>query len=316
MPGCRACCVVFCLGLLAAPETGEPLRLEDVVRLHVSGASAEEIVELVLNREVDFDLSEEMLEELRLAGLPPAVLEAMESRQAEMDRKKPQPSVSSPDPGLTLTVLLNPEQKKAKKRRLRVYDQVDPQLAAELELRIQERRFADVGVFLACRTPDHVPDGWRIDSPLRWDTGLVPRHRMLAFASGARWKKAGFLQKLGLSPSVAGPESGGVAGAEVDVGRGKLGILELEIPPSLEVQVAPHVAHDLSVGIALKIGDRYYPWSISAVDGIVLEGQPLELEALLRGLGTLRLDLLDIDFAENGSPRPDAEKVCMRCPRD
>ena len=49
--------------LAEAPAT--PMRTEDVVRMLVTGASTSETVEAIRSRDVDFDLSTEMLDELR-----------------------------------------------------------------------------------------------------------------------------------------------------------------------------------------------------------------------------------------------------------
>ena len=74
-----------------------PLTDEDIVRLFVQGQSKAELVKTIGSSDVDFDLSEEMLEELRIAGIPAVVLEAMRKRQAEMEPEQ-EPTQSAPDP--------------------------------------------------------------------------------------------------------------------------------------------------------------------------------------------------------------------------
>jgi hypothetical protein len=188
-------------------------------------------------------------------------------------------------------VRLNPKKTKAKSRRIRVYDEVRTDLALEWELgdAPEDRRFLDVALFLACRCPQHVPDQWRSETPLRWDAAVMPRHRMLAFVPGARWTEAGFLEAFGITPSLADQETG-------PEDRDDLGILVLEIPPTLEAEVEIGEPHDLVVGVALQVGDSYYPWSISALDDVTVGASGTLLEATIRGTRSMNLESIEIGF--------------------
>jgi len=67
-----------------ADPPADLMRTEDVVRMLVTGTSTSEAVAAIRSRDVDFNLSEEMLDELRLAGVPDEVIEAMKERQIEL----------------------------------------------------------------------------------------------------------------------------------------------------------------------------------------------------------------------------------------
>ncbi len=70
---------ILLLGIIAPliAEDSAPLRDEEIVRLFVSGISPAAIIDTIQSRQVDFDLSTEMQEELALAGLPAIVINAM-----------------------------------------------------------------------------------------------------------------------------------------------------------------------------------------------------------------------------------------------
>ena len=62
------------------------------------------------------------------------------------------------------------------------------QLAESLQLgpRPADRKVNDLALFLACRTPEHVPGLWRTASPLGRDFVSIPAHQMIAFEAGAK----------------------------------------------------------------------------------------------------------------------------------
>jgi len=288
---------------------GKPLQLEDVVRLHVAGTAAQELIETIRASDVEFELSPEMLEELRRTGLPEPVLEAMIGRQREM-------AATEPECTRRLQVLLNPGVTKAKQRRIRVDDEVDPLLALDWELgnAPDQRRFVDVAIFLACRSSTHVPDGWRGASPMGVDPRPIARHRILAFAPGAHWSKTGFLRRFGIVPTLGTRYTNRgeqvVGGASLGgVGKGR-GALVLEIPPVIEAELECGVEHDLSLGIALQVKDGYYVWRVSELDGVVVDDAPRTLEA--RITGGSRLDALDVEFNDLEAKKAGGRKRRIR----
>jgi hypothetical protein len=312
-----------------APGRGAPadeppvLRVEELVRLHVAGVDEDELIDTIRTRPVDFDLSPEMVEELERAGLSARVIRAMQRRQAVMAPAEPAASSAGADTwhdsGPALRVVLDTKKKKktdaaeAGPRYLRVYDTIDMGLADHWKLgnAPETMRFSGVAVFLACRTADHVPDEWRTRTPLLWSAPETPRHRMLAWHADARWTRATLKGRFGMRSKPKGEEGK----TEAPAGEGKPGIVELELPPALEVPLAAGVAHDLSLGIALEVAGSSYPWIVASLDGVVLDEDGLQIDARIKGLRQPGLSSLDIDFGETARGAWTASKICARgCP--
>ncbi len=251
---------------------------EDVVRLFVQGMPTAELVRKIESAPGNYDLSDEMVEELRIAGIPEGVLEAMIRRQAEMhsivDTAEPPVEPAAP----RLIVRLNPDWKASRDKplpTLLALDVVDPDLAQRLGLRSSDVPITDLGIAVFCRTADHVPDHWRSKSPLGRDFENSARHRMLVFISGADSTPASKLRntmsKLFMTP--------GVRDSIAD-----LNVLKLEIPKQLAIELEPGIAHDLTLGIVLNIGGRNYLTLADERDSVVLdETKPTTIAAVLRG---------------------------------
>ena len=88
----------------------------------------------------------------------------------------------------------------------------------------EQREVKDVAVFLACSSPEHVPDLWRSKTPLGRDMVSVQRHEMLAFVAGD-------------TPAGKPPR--------------------LTLPGRIEADVDDTEPHDLILGVAARIGDRW-----------------------------------------------------------
>jgi hypothetical protein len=268
------CCLVS--GLSGAQDGPAPLRDEDVVQLLVSGTPVAELIQRVRNSEVDFDLSDEMQDELRRAGVPDELIRAMIERQAELHPPEPAPAPAAEAPaGPVLRVRLNSDWKPKEDQPrpvLRVLDAVGPEAVAALRLRPHERLFTDVAIVLLCRTATHVPDHWRNRTPLGRDFTSAPRHRVLAFLPGAEKVEAGkfrrSVSKLALLPG------------ERD-SAAELGVLELEVPEQIEVEVSTGEAHDLTLGLALQTGERYLLLAQDGWDGLIVGEQDRVVEAKL-----------------------------------
>jgi hypothetical protein len=228
----RIAALLFVVGALtgvASAGSGtaaDPLRDEDVVRAWVAGKPTAELVDWIRGSEVAFDLSDEMVSELRQAGLPESVLQAMLATQAPSDATQDPPLAVEPDGVPTLTVRLNPDWQPTEKEPrpvLRLPATIHPQARESLGLREDAVSFTDLAVFLICRSGSHVPDHWRMHSPLGRDFRSAPRHKMLAFAPGAEVMEAGDAERLlsrpGLVPGKRDPAD--------------QRILELELPPEL-----------------------------------------------------------------------------------
>lgn len=281
----RGAAVLLALSLLAAALAGPgpaaagpdlPLTDEDVVRLHVSGMADERIIERIRASEVEFDLSDEMLAELRSAGLPETLLQAMIERQREFDAEHAPPAEPDavPPPAVPrLVIRLNPDwvpNDDQPRPILRVLDVIDRSTYELLRLRSDQPRFTDVALVLACRTPDHVPDQWRAKTPLGRDFINTPRHKLLAFLPGATRKEVGqlreFASRLALLPGER-------------EGRPEPGLLELEIPAVIDVEIEPGLVHDLTLGVALQTEERYYLIAADLLDGFILPEDGATIEA-------------------------------------
>lgn len=263
-----------------AQEAEAPMTDEDVVRMHVSGTSEESILERVRGADVAFDLSEEMLDELRAAGLSETLIRAMRERQQAVDAERAapaEPERAQPLPGPRLIVRLNPDWKPTEERPrpvLSLWDTIEPPLREALRLRESQPRFTDAALVLACRTQDHVPDHWRSETPLGRDFINTPRHKLLVFLPGAVRKEAGRLRGFAERLATVPGEREGVPPP---------GLLELELPAEIEVELEPGVVHDLTLGVALQTEGRYYLVAADSWDGFILPATGASIDAEIDG---------------------------------
>ena len=253
----RAIALVVAVLLAAAPELSgaadpagdsSPMRNEHVVQMLVGGQSVAAVLAAIEKRPPDFDVSPEMIEELRLAGVPAEVIEAMRRRQAAVAPPEPAPAEPAATPSLVrLRVSLEPG-------KLELGTALtDPQRRA-LEIVDRTAQVEDLAVFLGCTTATHVPDHWRSQSPLGRDFGGIPRHQMLAFQPGATRDGASVV---------------------------------LTLPAALEAQVEPGT-HDLWIGVAARIGGTYRTLSTASRVGVEVGETGRDLLArlsLARGKG-------------------------------
>lgn len=221
----RTRAIAMLLALIATPLTEE-----EVVRMFAAGQPTAVILDEIGRRPQHFVLDGEILEELRAAGLPPQIIEAMRARKAEAEsgaRSTAATPEASQEARAPLHILLNPERRPGKPERLLGAGKVGFELgrALGLEPALVGSDFEDLAIVLACLSPTHVPDHWRSTSPLGRDFGRMPRHEVLSFHAGA----------LRVEHT-----------------------LELEIPASLEALLDPGAAHDLLLGVAAQIGGRFY----------------------------------------------------------
>ena len=231
--------LALALAVLFAAAPASPLTNEDIVRLVVGGTPQAEILETIAARPAAFDLSDDMVAELKLAGVPDAVLAAMRARQTET---APAPAPERPRRGMVkLEVALSgPETLTAPKR-------ASGALVENLRLPAADdaRAVHDLAIFLACATPEHVPDLWRSKTPLGRDLEGTPRHEMLRFQAGDTAD--------GAKPA-------------------------LKLPATIDAEVDDIEAHDLVLGIAARIGDRWRVLALARRPKVKSEaGAPLRL---------------------------------------
>ena len=235
------------LAVLLAGATASPLTNEDVVRLVVDGTPQAEILETIAARPAAFDLTDDMVAELRIAGVPDAVIAAMRARQAETS---PSPAPERPRRGtVKLEVALSgPASLSAPQR-------VTPALADRLRLPTEDeaREVRDLAIYVACVTPEHVPDLWRQKTPLGRDLEGTPRHEMLRFIAGDT-----------------------AAGAKP----------KLTVPASIDAEVDDVEAHEIVLGVAARIGDRWRTLALARCPKVKAEaGAPPRLAGKITPAG-------------------------------
>jgi hypothetical protein len=264
------------------------MRDEDVVRMLVSGATAGEMIERIRSSETDFDLSEDMLDELRIAGVPEAVIQAMIVRQREQTVEPEEPEGPAPElvvtqnPRVILEIAVRFDDIVGERRKsvVRFPPKASQRLAEALELgpAEEDRAVTAAAYFAACTSAEHVPDHWRNKSPVGRDFIHMPRHRMLSFrpvyelvamssvekalrftGTTERPKKQKKRKKKG-EPETPGGDEG------KDVGH-----VKLDLSQNLEAELEPGVRHDLLFGIAAEIGGRYYLLAGAEMENVNLE---------------------------------------------
>lgn len=239
-------------GVLADAETA--MRTEDVVRMLVAGADASTIIKEIRARPVDFDLSEEIVAELRIAGVPDEVIQAMRERQAELHPVAPPagnevPAAEAEDGASRLVIAIEGaplDGDEAGEPEALYFPALLPAPVAQaLEIGDGSKPLPiqALAIFLACRTAVHVPDHWRSASPLGRDFVSMPRHGMIAFLSGGDRVSAadlpdGVAKRLRRAP-------------------GDAGYLRLTLPAELEAELDPSEVHDLSFGVAIEVEGRF-----------------------------------------------------------
>jgi hypothetical protein len=170
----------------AASARAARLTNEDVVRMLMTRTPESEVLATIEARQVDFDLSTEMIQELRTAGVPDRVLEAMRRRQASMPRAEPAP-LPRPAPERTGTLRIEFAAGDEGDKPSEVSAIALRKLPKGLERRGGEEvgEMSDMALAILCTTADHVPDHWDTRSPLQG----APRHELLQFIPGSATEK-------------------------------------------------------------------------------------------------------------------------------
>ncbi len=236
----------------ASDEEEEGLTNEDVVRMVANGTTEGEILRAIGSSRARFDLEPDILLELRRAGVPERVLRAMRERQAASGAVPvPVPSPVALPKGRVELVFASLEGR-GKGKPLQAFTMIrrTPRWAVRHWAMPLTGEVEDLALFLACTTPDHVPDFWQDRTPLK----DAIRHELLTFRPGGRpGKKRGFE------------------------------VLSLEIPPALEVEV-PAGTHSLLVGVAIKVGpDWHAAVSDSRREVRVMESRVTRMEVRMSG---------------------------------
>jgi len=188
------------------PPSSQPLTNEDIVRLVVNGTGERVILEEIAARQVDFDLDEEVVVELRLVGVNDRLIEAMRVRQSDMsgsaggndvrprspeDRSRPVGYVVVVGDGQAAT-----DEEGSTPFAIKALPE-----GVKRPPGMEVGRVSDLALAVLCRTPDHVPDHWDIRSPIE----QAPRHGVLLFQPGSRPDKVKKFEILRLDLTTTPP---------------------------------------------------------------------------------------------------------------
>jgi len=243
-----ALALVALLGLAppAEPAPPPPLTNEDIVRMVAGGTPQREILETIRERAEAFDLSGDMIDELTAAGVPAPILDAMRAKRVDAAAAARPAEREKPGYG-TLVVTLN-----ARTLRLPAWADEDAKARFKLPKENEQRQVKDVAVFLACVSPDHIPDLWRTKSPLGRDMVSMRAHQLLAFVPGE-------------TPEGKPPR--------------------LALPPRLEAKVDLTEPHDLVLGVAALFGDHWVQVSMAVLPKATTGPQNKPLAGSIEGGG-------------------------------
>ncbi len=262
--------ILAILALCTVPilAADRPLTDEDIVRRVISGESHERIITLIRDSTVDFDLSDEMVGEMKLAGVPDRIVEAMRDRQLELNPPiVPEIEVEAA-PALTVHF---------KGTSSIVFPAELPDEAVRktgLSVEAGEHKITGAALFIGCIAPTHVPNHWRSKTPMGRDFAYARRHRLLSFAPDYEAVTGGILKKVGLS---------------------KAGV-RLKIPQTLNLELDRGGPHELIIGIAFQAGDRYYAYRQLPLEGVVPGESATDLTIRIRQVksASLEFELMQI----------------------
>jgi hypothetical protein len=228
-PGVLALALALGAPTFGAParDPSAPLGNEEVVRLVMNGRPEAEILRIIAEAEkVDFDLDPEVVTELRRVGVSEAILSAMRARQAAATPPPASPAPEAPIARGTVEVEFSPAAESSAPDKPAVFQVIrkTPRWAAQQMGALERTELEDLALFLACATPEHVPDHWSDRTPLK----DFSRHEMLSFRAGSRPGKAKGFEVL---------------------------VLDLSSPLAAEV---PEGTHRLVIGIAAKTGPDWH----------------------------------------------------------
>lgn len=221
----------------ASSPPAPALTNEDIVRMVASGTPERDILEAIRTRNEAFDVADDMVSELTLAGVPAPIIAAMRTKVAE-SAPPAVPSEPTAKDRAHLVVELNPGGAGPRTLKLPAWADESTKVRLQLPKETEQRKVKDIAVFLGCSSPEHVPDLWRSKTPLGRDMVSVPRHEMLAFVAGD-------------TPDGKAPR--------------------LTLPGRLEADVDATEPHDLILGVAARIGDRWVPLAFTTLPKTTVE---------------------------------------------
>jgi hypothetical protein len=216
-----------------------------------SGTPERDILEVIRARKEAFDVADDLVSELRLAGVSAPIIAAMMKKVAE-SAPPALPAEPSAKNRAHLVVILNPGGAGPRTLKLPAWADENAKVRLQLPKETEQREVKDIAVFLACSSPEHVPDLWRSKTPLGRDMVSVLRHEMLAFVAGD-------------TPAGKPPR--------------------LTLPGRLEADVDETEPHDLILGVAARIGDRWIQLAFTTLPKTTIEAGQKPLEGRIEHAG-------------------------------
>jgi len=283
--------VFFALGALAcaslpARTADAVLTDEDIVRMVLTGTPEKTILERIRTEPSDFDLSEEMVSELRIAGLSRSVLQAMQDRYDELN---PEPE---PDEGVAAEVTLPPalvihfpSRKEDQPLEPLVFPGLVPRALEEflgLDGGDTDLKTTGAALFVACTSATHIESHWRGRSPLGRDFNSMPRHELLKFYPEFEIDRT-FLQKLAEK----------VSKKEEEEEESPAYVVRLTLPESIRLELDTTEPHDLLIGVAIETGQRYMALATLEIPQLSVgpEGAELSVAVSQKSRPSFRIDL-------------------------
>lgn len=243
---------------LSAAEAA-PLTNEDVVRMVMSGLEEDRILERIRSSPAAFDVAPGILEELRVAGVPERVIDAMVEKARSRTRDAPLPPApespgAAPAPGrIEVTFAVDPARERASNSVVSPAQVTWQEKEGDPE-QILPARLAFV---VACMEPTHAPDHWKTVTRLSDD---VPRHHLLMLEESTK--------------TIEGQER----------------FVYLDFPAVWSAEVEPGL-HRGGVGVVVKLGEQqvYRPLHVVAYEGLeVVSGEVTRMKIEMRSPGARR----------------------------
>lgn len=240
----------------------QALTPQQIVQAWLGGSSPESLVAKIETAEQIDGLDEEILEELRVAGLPATVLAALQAHLAAADDAEPEAPAGEESVREVAFAIDAPDG-------LSVLDALAVGYAEAYDLAPSESRADDLALFVAGLSSIHVPDQWRTRSPLGRDREM-PRHAMLFFQG-----EAAIADEEGRAARYA---------RRFGVADGKR--ITLALPASIVVPFPDEIEarQQVMVGIAWRVGGDYRLLSSKLITRE--DGDLNGLSIRIRGRGT------------------------------
>jgi hypothetical protein len=241
--------VALAFGSRPARTADKPLTDEDIVRMVLTGTDEKTVLERIRTEPSEFDLSEEMISEMRIAGISSAILQAMQERYTELNPAPETDTDGVVEVELPPALVIHfPSRKEGQPTEPLVFPgEVPRALEKFLGLDGGENGLRTTGasLFVACTSATHIESHWRGRSPLGRDFNSMPRHELLKFYPEFEIDRT-FLQKM--VAKVSKKEK-----AEEDLSY----VVRLTLPESVRLELDTAEPHDLLIGIAIETGQRY-----------------------------------------------------------